>query len=52
MTASIKAIEKNIIIGIKKENHLVTDRSYFMPALEQAKNVARILSIYFEKNIL
>ena len=52
MTASIKTIEKNIIIGIKKENLLVTDHSYFMPALEQTKHVARIFSIYFKNNIL
>ena len=52
MPTNAKLILKNIVTGIKKENLLLAYYSHFKPVLEEAKNVARIFSIYFEKNIL
>ena len=46
MPTSAKIIKKHIVTGAKKENLLLTHYSY------EAKNVARIFSIYLENNIL
>ena len=43
---------KNNVTGIKKENLFLTRYSRYKPALEEAKNNARIFIIYFENNIL
>lgn len=43
---------KNIATSIKKENLLLVDNSYFWPCLEEANNVARVFSKYFENNTL
>ena len=43
---------QNIASGMKKENVLLAQHSYLSPPLEDAKNLARIFSTYFENNTL
>ena len=43
---------KNVATIIQKESLLLTHYSHFLPALKEAKNVARIFSTYFENNRL
>ena len=55
VTIKLNRPSKNVGIipaGTKNKNLLLSHYSHFQPALEEAKNVARILSPFFENNML
>lgn len=51
MHARSQTIKKDIVKDMQKENLLLAHYSHFKSALEEAKNVPRIFSAYFENKM-